>query len=99
MDINHEKRKLRIDDLKNFEYVSWPEWNGDEIAYVVKRWDEKSGRAIPQVEILDKEGSCARVLHPCWDKKVSCWHPLFSPDGKKLAFFVRCFGECTALDL
>ena len=93
MDINHEKRKLRIDDLKNFEYVSWPEWNGDEIAYVVKRWDEKSGRAIPQVEILDKEGSCARVLHPCWDKKVSCWHPLFSPDGKKLAFLCDASGS------
>ena len=93
MDINHEKRKLRIDDLKNFEYVSWPEWNGDEITYVVKRWDEESGRAIPQVEILDKKGSSARVLNPCWDKKVSCWHPLFSPDGKKLAFLCDASGS------
>lgn len=93
MDISHEKRKLRIDDLKKFEYVSWPEWNGDEITYVVKKWDVESGKAIPQVEILDKKGNSARILHPCWDKKVSCWHPLFSPDGKKLAFLCDASGS------
>lgn len=88
-----KKRKLQINDLKRFEYVSWPEWNGDEITYIVKRWDEESGRAIPQIEILDKEDNSVRALNPCWDKKVSYWHPLFSPDGEKLAFLCDASGS------
>ena len=95
MDTTRAKRSLQVDDLKKLELISWPEWNstGEEIAYVIKRWDKESGKAIPEVRLQSIAETISHPITPNRDRITGSWHPLYSPDGKLLAFLCDASGS------
>ena len=79
------KRKSVFEDINLFENLSYGDFHEAEqkLVYAVSRFDEKRGRRINEVILMDMETKETRRVSAGGPGEDN---PQFSPDGRKLLF-------------
>ena len=88
-----EKRLLKLEDLKEIEYVTDPiiSPDGQRVVFVKLKADEESGDFIPHIYEVDINGGFVKRLINT-DGASEC-KPSFSPNGDKIAYISTSTGE------